>query len=121
MADVSRGLRPATIKGAIEELGDSLSANSTSECTEKLKLIISDLKNKLLRTSTSANEFVELGGLRELVNVTKLCGRIKDSIIGTAIGCLANVCALSKSARTKVSVCKVCSYHLFHLHHTCTM
>jgi len=104
MADVSRGQRPFTIKEAIEELGNLLSSNQMSECTDKLKLIISDLKNKLLRTSNGAKEFVELGGLRELVNVTKLCGRIKDSILGTAIGCLANVCALIKDARTKVSV-----------------
>ena len=116
MADVSRGRRPATIKEAIEELGNSLSANKTSECTGKLKVIILDLKNKLLRTSNGANEFVELGGLQELVNVTKLCGRIKDSILGTAIGCLANVCALSKDARTKVSVeCMVCILHLYHV------
>jgi len=104
MADVSRGLRPTTIKGAIEELSNSVSANKSNKCAEKLKLIILDLKNKLLRTTNGANEFVELGGLRELVNVTKLCGSIKDSILGAAIGCLANVCALSKDARAKVSL-----------------
>lgn len=103
MAEVSRGPCPTAIERAIEELGSSLNANRKNECTGRLKLIISDLKNKYLRTKSAADEFVEHGGLRELVGVTKMCGRIKDSILGTAIGCLANICALSRNARAKVS------------------
>lgn len=103
MAETSRGRCPTTIERAIEELGSSLNANRKNECTARLKLIISDLKNKLLRTNSAADEFVEYGGLQELVGVTKMCGRIKDSILGTAIGCLANVCALSRNARATVS------------------
>jgi len=106
MAEMSRGRRPTTIEQAIEELGSSLNANKKNECTGRLKLIISDLKNKFLRTRSEAEEFVEYGGLRELVSVTKMCGRIKDSILGTAIGCLANICALSSNARAKVSSSK---------------
>lgn len=103
MADASRGRCPTAIQRAIEELGSTLNANRKNECTGRLKLIISDLKNKFLRTNSAVDEFVEYGGLRELVSVTKLCGRIKDSILGTAISCLANICALSRNARTKVS------------------
>lgn len=103
MAEESRGRPPTPIERAIEELGSSLNASRKNECTGRLKLIISDLKNKYLRTNSAADEFVDHGGLRELVSVTKMCGRIKDSILGTTIGCLANICALSRKARAKVS------------------
>ena len=103
MAEASRGRCPTPIEKAIEELRSTLSANRINECSERLKLIVSDLKNKFLRTSSAADEFMEHGGLRELVGVTKMCGRIKDSILGTAISCLANIYALSRNARAEVS------------------
>ena len=103
MAEGSRGLCPTTIEKAIEELRSSLNANRIKECTGRLKLIISELKTKYLRTTSAADEFMEYGGLQELVGVTKMCGRIRDSILGTAIGCLANICALSRNVRSKVS------------------
>lgn len=103
MAEASRGRCSSAIERMIEELGSSINANGKTERTGRLKLIVSDLKNKFLRTKSAADEFVEYGGLRELVSVTKMCGRIKDSILGTAISCLANICALSRNARTNVS------------------
>ena len=103
MAETSRGRCATAIEKAIEELHSTLNANRINECTGRLKLILSDLKSKFLRTTSAAEEFVEYGGLRELIGVTKLCGRIKDSILGISIGCLANVCALSRNARAKVS------------------